>query len=827
MTLAEKVNVTTGVGWSMGRCVGNTGPVDRLGFPSLCAQDGPLGLRFNDLNTAFPAGITTGATWDRVLMHERGRAMGEEAKGKGVHILLGPSVGPLGRQPRGGRNWEGFSPDSYLMSEASYHTVMAIQEAGCQATIKHYIANEQEHLRGDGGVPDTISPIIDDRTMHEVYLPPFAAAVRAGVAVVMCSYNTINGSYGCENSKLLNGILKDELGFQGYVISDWLAQRSGVGSALAGLDMTQPGDGNSWADGKSLWGPELSRSILNSSIPVDRLNDAVTRIVAAWYQLGQDKNYPKVSFSSWTKNDTDVLYKGANTGPIVVVNEHVDVRRYHGVIADAVARDAITLLKNEDNVLPLSSKDIIRVFGTHVGNNPDGPNACPDRSCNIGVLTQGWGSGTSDLPVGLVSPISAIMDIADDVQWYNNDNVTSELKEMASTCGAKCIVSITSDSGEFYLTVEGNRGDRAHMHAWHNGDALVKAVADSCKNTIVLIHSVGPILMEEWVNHQNVKAVVLAHLPGQSVGDPLTDILFGKVSPSGHLPYTIGKREEDWGSSVTIIEEGTGIVPQPFSEGLFIDYKWFDKQNITPRFEFGFGLSYTTFEFCDLEIVTVNPPTKEPPPPPPRGPVPEYDNCIPDPREVEWPAEITTRIPKYIYPYLDNPCNITTGPYPYPAGGAEGGNPALYEVIFKVTVTVKNTGKRTGKAVPQLYLEYPKGIEYETPIRQLRGFDKVELQPGEMRMVTFELTRKDVSVWDVVRQQWIIPQDGKNGYTIHVGSSSRDLPLKKETPKVGDDGGGCEAKKWEQCGGKGYEGCKNCEKGTTCVEYSPWFSICK
>lgn len=577
-------------------------------------------------------------------------------------------------------------------------------------------------------------------------------------------------------------------------MADWLAQRSGVGSALAGLDMTQPGDGNSWADGKSLWGPELSRSILNSSIPVDRLNDAVTRIVAAWYQLGQDKDFPPVSFSSWTTNATDVEYKGANMGSEILVNERVDVRADHGAIADVVARDGITLLKNEGNVLPLSKRDVIRVFGQGAGNNPDGPNACPDRGCNIGVLTHGWGSGTSQLPEDLVAPIDALKEIADDVEWYRYDNVTDEVKKLAFARNAKCIVSITADAGEVFVTVEGNMGDRNDLKAWHSGDALVKVVADSCKKTIVLIHSVGPILMEEWINHKNVKAVVLAHLPGQGTGYPLTDVLFGKVSPSGHLPYTIGKTEEDYGD-VGIVTEGEGIIRDPFKEGLYVDYKWFDKHDITPRFEFGFGLSYTKFRFMDLKIEVVNPLKEFPPPPPPRGPTPEYDTSIPDPSEVAWPESITTRIPKYIYPYLDNATEIEQGSYEYPegyqtepqpapiAGGAEGGNPALYDVIFKVKVTVKNIGKMTGKAVPQLYLEYPKGIAWETPIRQLKGFEKVELNPGEKKEVTMELLRKDISVWDVVRQQWIIPQGGKSGYIVHIGHSSRNLVLWKETPK--------------------------------------------
>jgi len=194
MTLAGKVNITTTVGWSMGRCVGNTGPVYGL-FPSICAQDGPLGVRYADLITAFPAGITTGATWDKELMYQRANAMGAEFRGKGVHVALGPSVGPLGRAPLGGRNWEGFGSDPYLQGVAAYESVRGIQDNGVQATIKHYVANEQEHFRGDNGVSNTISSNVDDRTMHEVYLWPFAEGVRAGVASVMCSYNMVSIYY--------------------------------------------------------------------------------------------------------------------------------------------------------------------------------------------------------------------------------------------------------------------------------------------------------------------------------------------------------------------------------------------------------------------------------------------------------------------------------------------------------------------------------------------------------------------------------------------------------------------------------------------------------
>lgn len=220
--------------------------------------------------------------------------------------------------------------------------------------------------------------------------------------------------------------------------------------------------------------------------------------------------------------------------------------------------------------------------------------------------------------------------------------------------------------------------------------------------------------MEKWADLANVKAIVLAHLPGQEAGSALTDVLFGDVAPSGKLPYTIGKQLSDWGPSVGIITSGGGAVPQTFSEGLYIDYKYFDKNNITPRYEFGFGLSYTTFSFSGLSITPSKTLTELPPARAAKGSVPTYPTNIPAASEVSWPAAITSRINKYIYPYLDNPSGISTGSYPYPtgyttveqpapvAGGAQGGNPALWDVMFTATVTVKNTGTKTGKEVAQL-----------------------------------------------------------------------------------------------------------------------------
>ncbi|KAL2814484.1 putative beta-glucosidase F [Aspergillus granulosus] len=794
MTLAEKVNLTTGTGIFMGPCAGQTGSVPRFGIPNICLHDSPLGVRNTDHNTAFPAGITVGATFDKELMYERGVGLGEEARGKGVNVLLGPSVGPMGRKPRGGRNWEGFGFDPSLQGIGAAQTIKGMQSTGAIACIKHLVGNEQEMHRMSSVVTQGYSSNIDDRTLHEFYLWPFAEGVRAEVGSVMIAYNDVNKSACSQNSKLINGILKDELGFQGFVVTDWLAHLGGVSSALAGLDMSMPGDGAVPLFGNSYWGYELSRSVLNGTVPVERLNDMVTRILAVWFKMGQDQDYPLPSFSSNTEDAKGLLYPGAVFSPIGVVNQFINVQADHNITARAVARDAITLLKNEDSLLPLSRNDSLKIFGTDAGPDPQGLNSCADKGCNRGVLTMGWGSGTSKLPY-LITPQDAIANISSTAEFYLTDSFPSSVEANPEDIA---IVFINSDSGENFITVEGNPGDRttAGLHAWHNGDDLVKAAAEKFSNIVVVIHTVGPIILEEWIDLSPVKAVLIAHLPGQEAGNSLTDVLFGDYSPSGHLPYTIPYQESNYPSSVGLLQQPFGQIQDDYTEGLFIDYRHFLREQIKPRYPFGHGLSYTTFEFSDpsLSIVT-SLDTAYPPSRPDKGPIPTYSTAIPPPSEAVWPPNFP-RIWRYLYPYLNNadataaaavansskeypyPDGYSTIPKPAPrAGGAEGGNPALWDIAFSVEVTVTNTGRRPGRAVAQLYVELPETLGGETPSRQLRQFEKTKiLEPGESEVLTLEVTRKDVSIWDVVVQDWKAPVDGE-GVKVYVGESVLDERL--------------------------------------------------
>ncbi|KAK7180072.1 hypothetical protein DPSP01_011184 [Paraphaeosphaeria sporulosa] len=838
MTLVEKVNITTGVGWSMGMCVGNTGPVQRLKFPSLCLQDGPLGIRFADNITAFPAGITVGATWNKELMYLRGKAHGEEARLKGVNVLLGPAMGPLGRMPAGGRNWEGFGSDPVLQGVAAAQTIKGIQDAGVIATAKHFILNEQEHFRQawEWGLPNAISSNIDDRALHEIYAWPFAESVKAGVGSVMCSYNQVNNSYACQNSKLMNGILKDELGFQGFVQSDWLAQRSGVAAALAGLDMSMPGDGLKWADGDSLWGAQLTKAVLNGSVPIDRVDDMVTRIVAAWYQVGQDK-WPEdgPNFSSWTNDEIGKIYEGSPSDDTKgVVNKFVNAQGegedFHGNLVRKVAAEGTVLLKNEGHLLPLSrdgwqehekktDKYRVGIFGEDARLSRDGINSCPDQSCNDGTLASGWGSGAVDYPY-LVDPLSALRKAFNNESVYVTDwpeNTLPKEKEIVEDQDL-CIVFANAHGGEGYLKWSDVHGDRNDLNLQKGGDKLIQDVAKDCGkgkgDVIVVIHAIGPVIMEKFISLPSVKAVVLANLPGQESGNALADVLFGDVNPSGRLPYTIAKKEEDYGpgSRIKYLPNPVeGLTPQQnFSEGLYIDYRHFDKYDIAPRYEFGYGLSYTTFHLSSLLISSHGGRSPYPAPrPDPTIVPPTYPTTIPDPSSALFPPGFH-KIEKYIYPYISSTSSVQKSQPEIlanqlqsplsPAGGGPGGNPDLYSVLFTVSCVLTNIGLLPGSAVVQLYLSFPAdskhpetGEKVDFPVRVLRGFEKVFVdvekegvvkgvkgsthggKGGNRVKVEFEVTRKDVSYWDVQAQNWVIPE---GTFGVGVGWSSRDLPLK-------------------------------------------------
>lgn len=511
LSIEERVNITTGVGWGGGPCVGNIAPIRDV-FPGLCLQDGPLGVRQVEQASAFPAGINVAASWDKDLAYARGKAMGEEFKGKGANVALSPSV-DFGRNPTGGRNWEGFGADPYLQGELGFETIVGLQDAGVQATAKHYFVNNQEHYRY------TSSSNIEDRAIREIYLHPYLRAVQANVASVMCSYNRILQSWACENSYLLNGVLKTELGFQGYVQSDWQAQYSGTPSALGGLDMSMPGD-STFYSGWSYFGANLTEAVANDTVTEERVNDMATRIVAAWYLLGQDKgDYPEVNFNFFDSEDPSI-------------GEIRDVKGDHASLIKELGSASSVLLKNENNALPLNGNEFsagIAVVGSDAGPSSKGPNGCVDRACVDGTVAMGWGSGAVEFPY-LVDPLAALeergaMDGFSVENWLDNWNLNDGGLQAVVSGKDAAIVFVNSDSGEQYLTVEGNEGDRNNLTAWNNGDELVKMTASLNENTVVVIHSPGQLDVEEWADHPNVTGIIWAGFPGQESGNSVSTLV--------------------------------------------------------------------------------------------------------------------------------------------------------------------------------------------------------------------------------------------------------------------------------------------------------------
>ncbi|KAK0388256.1 hypothetical protein NLU13_4501 [Sarocladium strictum] len=728
LTLEDKIKLTAGVDHDSG-CSGFVPAIDKIDFPGLCLSDAGQGVRGTDFVSSFPSGIHVAASWNKKLTYLRGNAMGGEFRNKGVNVLLGPVVGPMFRVARGGRNWEGLSPDPYLSGTLAALTIEGVQDRGVMTSTKHFIANEQETNRNpgtDGSVTiEAVSSNIDDKTMHEVYLWPFQDAVKAGTANIMCSYQRVNNSYGCSNSKTLNGLLKTELGFQGFVVSDWDAQHAGVATALAGLDMAMPND-------QGFWGDKLIEAVKNGSVPETRVDDMAIRILASWYQFGQNTGFPKPGIGM----------PGTVTAPHSIVDAR-DPAAKPTILQGAV--EGHVLVKNTKDTLPLKKPQMLSLFG-YSAKSPDlfGPansvlgiswmiGAEPANADYIfsgsseghyldiavnGTMINGGGSGATT-PANFVSPFEAL-------RWKTNADNTALFYDFRTADPAvvpvsdACIVFGNAWAAEGY--------DRPALRDEYT-DNLILSVADQCNKTIVVFHNAGVRLVDRFIEHPNVTAVIFAHLPGQDTGPALVSLLYGETNAWGKLPYTVPRNESDYGYAEllgpTLPEGKFERFPQSnFTEGVYVDYRHFDRADISPRYEFGFGLSYSTFEFGNLSASLID-------------------------------GARTAEIP--------------TGAV------ISGGQADLWDELIRVSATVRNTGDVAGTEVAQLYVGLPSGKGLaDSPKRQLRAFEKLVLGPGEGGEVVFLVKRRDLSVWDVTAQKWRL-QPGK--YIFWVGNSSRALPL--------------------------------------------------
>lgn len=466
------------------------------------------------------------------------------------------------------------------------------------------------------------------------------------------------------------------------------------------------------ASGNTWWGSNLTAAVLNGTIPQWRLDDMAVRIMSAYYKVGRDKARVPINFNSWTLETEGYRHHQAKED-FTQVNWHVNVQGKHAALIREIGGASTVLLKNTKRALPLNKPKSIAVIGEDAHDNPAGPNSCGDRGCNIGTLAMGWGSGTANFPY-LIAPVTALKaQAAKDHTKFANVSNNYDLAAIAkAVTGAEtAIVFANANSGENYITVDGNEGDRNNLTLWGNGDKLISYVASLNPNTIVVLHTVGAVIVEEHKNNPNVTAILWAGLPGQESGNAIADVLYGRVNPQAKTVFTWGKSREDYG--VDVMYKNTEDPPQiDFTEGNFIDYRHFDAARIEPSYEFGFGLSYTTFSYSHLKVhKDFSRPYK-----PTKGQTksaPKFGKIDYNPAHAEFPPGFHA-VKNYIYPYISGPVptnqvenwpkgSQSSKPQPLlPAGGAPGGNSQLYDVLYTVSATVKNTGHRKGTEIAQL-----------------------------------------------------------------------------------------------------------------------------
>ena len=572
-------------------CVGSIEPIQDK-FGGICLQDGPAGVRFSLSTQSWQAGINTASTFNKTLMYEVGKAQGKEFREKGINIALGPAMNFL-RSPQGGRIWESYGDDPFLAGVAATQVIKGIQSNGVIACAKHYVGNDQETNRKNS------TSNIQDQALWEIYIEPFyRSVVDAQVGSIMAAYNAVNDIYCVKNEILVKKYLKELIGFQGFVMTDWWEVMSNSSDNFnSGVDMNMPGGKDEGPEyvgrDKSYWS-NFKTYINDGEITTERLDDAVERILAPMYKLDQFNSYVKF--------------------PEVNLNKNTITKETKKLNREAAAQSNV-LLKNEDNILPIRNmKDkTIAIIGNDAIESPcirDSDCSCKSESNNFfqGHISLGYGSGTTYFNY-TVDPLTAIKARAEKegIKIINSNDIIEsaevieertivvgkedidKAKEVAGEADL-CIVFISADSGEQYIDLEKSVGDRYDLKAWHSGDELVEAVLEKNENVIVVINSPGPIDLP-W--YENIKGLIFSGFGGAESGNGIADILFGDYNPSGHLPY-VWAELDNYPSKIKIFSNPTYY---DYKEGVFVGQRYFDKNNKTYIFPFGYGMSYTTFEF--------------------------------------------------------------------------------------------------------------------------------------------------------------------------------------------------------------------------------------
>ncbi|MBE6922653.1 MAG: glycosyl hydrolase [Ruminococcaceae bacterium] len=646
MTLEEKCSLLSGSDFW------HTEPVERLGIPACMVSDGPHGLRKQDMGAdhlgmndsieavCMPAACATAASFDKEMIYKMGESIGSSCQHEQLSVVLGPAVN-IKRSPLCGRNFEYFSEDPYLAGEMSAAFINGVQSKNVGTSIKHFAANNQEHRRMSS------SSNVDERTLREIYFPAFETSVKkAQPWTVMCSYNRLNGVYASEDPWLLTEVLRDEWGFEGYVVSDWGAVSDRVEGVAAGLDLEMPASGGH-NDRKVL--KAVQEGILDEAV----VDQAVERILRINYRYLENAK-PE---TPWDKEADHLL-------------------------SAKIAGECMVLLKN-NGVLPLSKADDIAFIGEFAAK----PRFQGGGSSHIHCFKT---TSALEAAEGLKVTYAQGYSVKDDVA---TPEMIAEAVEKARNAKAAVIFAGLPDS------YESEGYDRTHMGMPPCQNALIEAVAAANPNTVVVLHNGSPVEMP-WAD--KVAAIVEAYLGGQAVGIAAVNVLFGDVNPCGKLPETFPKKLSDNPSFLYYGGEGNEA---DYREGIFVGYRYYDKKDMDVLFPFGHGLSYTTFAFENLRLSA---------------------------EEINDTDTLT------------------------------------------VTVTAKNTGAVPGKTVVQLYVGKGQTDQVIRPVKELKGFDKVFLNPGESKDVTFTLDKRSFAYWNDELGDWHV-ETGE--YTVSIGHSSRDLAV--------------------------------------------------
>ena len=761
--------------------------IDRLGLPAVRMADGPQGVRNNTKSTLYPSGIAAAATWDRDLIHQMGIALGQDSRARGVHILLGPGAN-IYRSPLCGRNFEYFGEDPYLAGEIAASYIIGLQSQGVMASIKHFAANNQEYAR------HSVSSDIDERTLHEIYFPAFEKAVKkAEVATVMTSYNLLNSVHASESKYLNYDVLRDMWGFKGLVMSDWNSSYSPLNVATWGVDIEMPSP--------ICMTPDLLVDFVkNGMLAEEALDRKCQHIIQTIFAFNFDKR-PQIDRSIPENNP------------------------YSDSVALEISRGAVVMLKNEDNFLPVRKGDFF-VCGPNADKIVTGGGSgfvtplitstvaqamtTIDKKIKSTVISnkekdkiEGMFADESLTVRGVSVEIFSNVNLeGEPVSRYVADKIylSGKPSEAHEDVIAECLSSRhrfyfkPSDDVSYLLKVNGNDGCRLFINgdlvasewgrdSWQSlikeydfkagtfyevvvehynrgGTNGLELIFDSTelvneeearqikeadcvvvclghdnttekenldrtfelpkgqveylydvlalnKNVVVVLNGGGGIDMASWL--PDVKAVLMAWYPGQQGGTAVSEIITGKVSPSGKLPISIEERLEDNPCYANYYENVPRMrVPEinPYSrneyrEGIFMGYRGYEKNGVKPLFPFGFGLSYTSFGYSDLQIVR-------------------------DGRE------------------------------------------------FVVSFNVKNTGKVAGAEVAQVYVTDDE-CSVVRPEKELKGFDKIYLKPGESKRIQVRLDDEAFRFYSLESHDFVVES---GTFTVSVASSSADIRLK-------------------------------------------------